>query len=290
MLSADVVYGIAGLELRARVVAEGLLAGGHRSKRFGSSAEFAEHKLYSPGDDLRRLDWKAVARLDRLFVRRYEDESRLDVVLVVDASESMAYAGGAQGRLGRSKLEVAKTLAAALAWLAVSRADAPGLSVFAGTELLQIPARGRRDHLSQLIAALEVQQPHGPTALRETLERVGDRLTRRSVVIVLSDLIDCGPGALEPLGVLRKRGSDAFVLQVLHADELDFPFDGVVRFEDLEGDRAVQVDAPLVRKAYLEEMQRFLDEIRVACGQHDVRHHLCRSDESPVLTLAEVLH
>lgn len=289
LLSAQTLSGIASLELRARIVGEGVLAGVHRSRRFGSSSEFAEHKLYSPGDDLRRLDWKAYARMDRFFVRRYEDETNLEVVLVVDTSGSMAYAGGARGSFSLSKLEAARTLAASVAWIASQHSDAPGLSLFAGAESASLPARARRDHLGALFDALERARPDGKTELLGALERIADRLVRRALVVVISDLIDCRAEALGPLGVLRRRGCDVVILQTLDRDELDLPFDGVVRFEDLEGDREVQVDVPLVRDAYLEELRRFLDGMAAEAARLDLRLHLAPTDASPVATLTAAL-
>lgn len=289
LLDAATLYGIAPLEIRARVVGDGVLAGAHRSRRFGASSEFAEHKLYAPGDDLRRLDWKAFARLDRHFVRRYEAETNLDVALVVDCSGSMAYAGGARGSFSVSKLEAAKTLAAGAAWVALQHSDAPGLTLFAGDERAQLPARARRDHGGVLFEALERAKPDGKTDLAAAVERLADRLVRRTLVVVISDLIDCSPDALAPLGVLRRRGSDVVILQTLDRDELELPFDGVVRFEDLEGDREVQVDAPLVRQAYLEEMRKFLESFAVEAARLDLRLHLSPTDVSPVVTLTHAL-
>jgi uncharacterized protein (DUF58 family) len=289
LLSAETLLGIASLELRARAIAEGLLAGTHRSRRFGSSTEFAEHKVYTPGDDLRRLDWRAYARVDRYFVRRYEEETNLDVALVVDTSASMSYAGGARGTFGRSKLEVAKTLAAAVAWLAHSRSDATALSIFADDERLHLPPRARPDQLALILGELSSSQASGTTDVARSLAHVAERTSRRSLIVLLSDFLDTSVDALAGLGVLRKRGSDVVVLHVLDRDELDFPFDGVVRFEDLEGERHVQVDAPLVKKAYLEELRAFLTSVQDSCAKRDLRYTLAATDASPVLTLAAAL-
>lgn len=289
LVDAETIYGLAPLELRARAVADGVLAGTHPSRRFGSSSEFAEHKVYAPGDDLRRLDWKAYARVDRYFVRRYEEETNLDVHLVVDTSGSMAYAGGARGAFHKSKLDAAATLAASIAWLAAQHGDATSLSLFAGEEATHLPARARQDHVRALFASLESCVAGGPTDLPAALAKIGERAQRRSLVVVISDLLDVGLEALGPLGVLRRRGSDVVVLQVLDRDELDFKFDGVVRFEDLEGDRVVQVDAPLVRDAYLDELRRFLDDVRSDCARRDLRWHLVPTDASPVDALRAAL-
>lgn len=289
MLSPSVLHQLSSLQLRARLVADAILSGSHRSRRFGSSAEFAEHKLYAPGDDIRFLDWKVMARKDRLYVRRTEDETRTDVIVVVDTSNSMAYAGGATGRLTNSKLEVARTLAAAVSHVAIRSQDAPGLALFADGERLWMPPRGRADALPQVMAELGRIDATGKTALADALEAVSSRLRRKAVVVVISDLIDCTAESLDALGVLRRRGCDAVVLQVMHEDELDFPYDGVVKFEDLEGDREVQVDAPLVRKAYLEELRRFLDDAEARCASNDARYALVRTDTSVVPPLANVL-
>lgn len=289
LLAPETLHGIMPLDLRARIVADALFAGGHRSRRFGSSTEFAEHKVYTPGDDLRRLDWRVMGRLDKSYVRRTEDETRTDVVIVVDTSGSMAYAGGARGSVGPSKLDVARTLSAAVAFIALHQQDAPGVSLFAGHEHASLPARGRGDALGQIGELLVAARAEGPSSLASTLQSVTSRLRRKTVVVVVSDLIDAGPDALSALGVLRRRGGDAIVLQVLHDDELDFPFDGVVKFEDLEGDREVQVDAPLVRKAYLDELAIFLRDCEQAAAASDARFGLCRVSDSVVEVLAAAL-
>jgi uncharacterized protein (DUF58 family) len=229
-----------------------------------------------------------MARQNRSYVRRTEDENRVDVVIVVDTSHSMAYAGGASARDTVQKLEVAKTLAAACAFIA-QHPDAAGLSLFAGSEKNHLPARGSTDQFGHICAALVDVKAEGGTALKEVLAKVCDRLKRKTVVIVISDFIDCGVEALSALGILRKRGSDAIVFQVLHEDEIDFTFDGVVKFEDLEGDREVQVDAPLVKQAYQAELARFLHDVEDACGKNDARYALVRADQSPVPSIARAL-
>lgn len=289
LLSAEQTFALASLELRARAVAEGLLVGSHRSRRFGSSTEFAEYKVYSPGDELKHLDWRTYARTDRYFVRRYEEETNLDIYIVLDTSGSMAYAGGAQGAFGVSKLQYTSTLAAALIWIAARHSDAVSLSLFAADEQLYLPPRARQDHIAGLFAALDGLAPFGPTHAEDVLQTLARRIKRRSFVILLSDLLEVGEGPLASLGILRQRGSDALVLQVMDPDELAFPFDGVVRFEDLEGDREVQVDAPAIRDAYLSEMNAFLQRVRGECVRRDVRHQLVQTDVAPVVALREAL-
>ncbi len=289
LLSVEALFALRSLELRARTVAEGLLVGSHRSKRFGSSSEFAEHKLYAPGDELKHLDWRAYARVDRYFVRRYEEEANLDIHLIVDASGSMAYAGGARGQYGISKLGYATTCAGALAYLAHQQSDAAGISVFAGGEQAHLPPRARRDHLHATLDLLASATPDGTTDVLGALERLGRRMNRRALVVLFSDLLDVGEDALKALGVLRKRGADTLLLQVLDRDEVEFGFEGVVRFEDLEVDREVQVDAPAVRAAYLEEVRAWLEATRTLCARLDVRYAQAITDESPATVLKRAL-
>jgi uncharacterized protein (DUF58 family) len=285
LLTPELLYAIRPLSIRARTIAQGVLVGAHMSRRFGSSSEFAEYKLYAPGDELKHLDWKAYARFDRYFVRRYLEEANLDLHLVVDSSASMAYAGGARGHFTTSKWNVARTLAAAVATIAHDQSDATGISVFSSSERFGLPPRSRRDHLAALLDGLERLEPTGQTDVEGALASVLARLNRRALVVVISDFLDVDTRVLETLGVLRRRGADVLVLQVMHRDELEFPFDGVVRFEDLEGERQVQVDAPGVRAAYLDEIGAFLARWRDGAMSRDVRYALAPADVHPVAIL-----
>ncbi len=291
LLDAATVHQLAPLSLRARTVAEGMLVGTHKSRRFGSSSEFAEHKVYAPGDDTRHLDWRAYARMDRFYVRRYEEETNLDIFLVVDASKSMAYAGGAKGDVTASKLDVARTYASAVAYLAHRQSDATGLTVFWGAakEPTHLPPKARRDRLLALYEALLQTEASGNTLAVEALEQVSARMRRRALVVVISDLLDVGTDILGPLGALRARGADVLLLHTLHDDELTFPFDGVVRFEDLEGEREAQVDAPGIRDAYLEEIGKWLKEIEAGVAKRDLRYTLAPSGAAPAEILAKAL-
>ncbi len=152
-----------------------------------------------------------------------------------------------------------------------------------------LPPRARKDRLLALYDELTRTTAEGDTRAVAALEQVSSRMQRRALVVLVSDLLDVGTGILGPLGVLRERGADVLVLQTLHDDELDFPFDGVVKFEDLEGDREAQVDAPGVRAAYLEELQKFLDAIETGCASRDLRYLLARTSEPPAALLARAL-
>ncbi|MCP4502600.1 MAG: DUF58 domain-containing protein [Deltaproteobacteria bacterium] len=283
LLNEEHLFQLASLEAKARVVADGLLVGRHSSRRFGSSSEFAEHKLYSPGDDLRHMDWKVFGRLDKHYVRRYEEETNLAAFLIVDPSNSMSYAGGAKGRFSVSKFEFAKTCAASIAWLLHHKSDAAGLSIyFDDDKHEELLPSAREDQLRGLIQALENAKPRGKTVLAKQLQYLASKIRRRSLVVVLSDFLDVDEGFLEPLAVLRRRGHDVILLNTLDRDEVEFPFEGVVLFEDLEGEREEQVDAASIKKAYLEEVEKHFSAIEQQAESFDLRFHRMLTDEDLV--------
>jgi len=290
VLTAEHLAQLTSLEARARLVADGLLVGHHRSRRFGSSSEFAEHKVYAPGDDLRRMDWKTYARKNRYYVRRYEEETHLSAFLVVDASHSMAYAGGAKGKFTASKFDAARIAIAGVAWALQHKSDAAGLSLLYDDGVhKELPPSARQDQLRQLLHELDQAKPKGTTVLQQQLQRAVERVRKKSLVVVCSDFLDVGDDILQPLAVLRRRGCDVVVLHLMHRDEVEFPFEGVVLFEDLEGDREVQVDAGGVKKAYLDEMQKHCDHLQQQCEAFDLRYHRMLSDEDLVAHLRQAL-
>ncbi|MBN2360496.1 MAG: DUF58 domain-containing protein [Deltaproteobacteria bacterium] len=287
LLPAATVMAIAGLQVRARCVADGVLAGLHRSKRQGESAEFAEHKLYAPGDDVRRIDWKAFGRRDRYYVRRYQEETSLGAFLVVDTSGSMTYPE--QGR--HSKYQYAATLAASLAYLLLRQSDAVGLITFAAAARRALPLSGRQAQLDEMASALEQAPLGGRTDAQAALSALGELVRRHALVVVLTDLLGAvdGAGGLDQLfgslAVLRARGADVALLQVLDPDEIELPFPGVVRFFDLESEREIQVDAGAIRDAYRDEVRSFLARVENAAATGGMTYQLVRTDEPPVAAL-----
>jgi uncharacterized protein (DUF58 family) len=280
---------VGSLALRARTIVEGALAGLHRSPHHGSSVEFAEHKEYSPGDEIKHIDWKAYGKFDRYYVKRFEEETELTAHLVLDRSGSMTYKGK-----GLGKLEYAAHLAAALAYLLIRQQDRVGLYAFGGNAApMWVPARARTSHLADLHGQLEkvlAGAGAGPTGLPAALDRVAEQAQRRrSLICVLSDLFDPTPDTLTMLRRLRAQRHDVAVFQILDRDELDLPFEGLTQFESLEDDRRLLADPRAVRDEYLRELQAFLQRTREGCAAGDVELHLVPTDQPLERTLLDFL-
>lgn len=287
LLDPALLARIAGMPLRARTVVEGALSGMHRSPHRGASVEFSEHKEYAPGDDLRHVDWRALGRVDRFYVKQFEHETNLRATLLVDASRSMGYRGRAAAM---SKLEVASVLAASLAYLLVQQGDAAGLLTFADGPLEYLPPRSRPAHLHALLAALEALTPQREsTDLARALDRVAETVPHRGLVVLVSDLIDF---RIEPAALLRRLKQsrhDVAVLQVLDRDELSLPFEGPTVFEGLEGRVRLLTDPAGLRDRYRAELEAWTAGWRRACVEADADYQLVPTDAPLDRVLAELL-
>jgi len=256
-LHPEAIARIARLELRARAVVEGVLAGLHKSPYKGQSVEFLQHREYVRGDDLRRVDWKVWGRQDRLYVKEFEEETNLRLALLVDASASMDYGSGPL-----SKYDCAATLAASLAWLALSHGDAAGCAVFDDKVRASVPARTKRSQLTSVVEVLETPRGGRGTAFLPVLRSLAETLPRRGLVVVVSDLLGDREGVFKGLQMLRKQGHDLVLLHVLDDDELDFPFDGPTRFDGLELPDHIACNPRALRAGYLAALEEFLADVR----------------------------
>lgn len=274
LLDAQTLSRLQGVKLRARAVMEGVLSGLHKSPHQGQSVEFAEHKEYAPGDELRHLDWKAYGKFDKYYIKRFEHETNLRSVMVVDASASMGYRSGAL-----SKLEVASVLAGALCYLLVRQQDAAGLSLMTKGAFQDVPPRASAGHLNVLLDTLEKASPEGPTHLVGAADHLAEVLPRRSTVLVFSDLLDEQGDALKRILALRQRKNDVAVFHVLDPAELTFPFDDPTLFLDMEGEGRIEVNPREIKLSYLEEFGAFLTGVKSACAEADVDYELVRTDE-----------
>jgi uncharacterized protein (DUF58 family) len=274
-LDPRVLAKLGNLRLRVRAIAEGVLTGLHRSPHHGQSVEFAEHKEYTPGDEIRHIDWKAYAKFDKYYVKRFEQETNLRAYLVVDASGSMGYRGRPEAM---TKLEVASALAASLAYLLFRQQDAAGLVLVGDTVRGAIPPRASPTHLGPLVDALDGARPEGETRLAAAVDWIIERAPRRSSVLVFSDLMDGDERVLRKIAQLGLRRHDVTVFHVLDPAELEFPFDDPTLFLSMEDGRQVEAHGRDVRKGYLEVLGRWLAEVKRTAAEADVDYQLCRTD------------
>jgi uncharacterized protein (DUF58 family) len=277
LLDPAVLAKLGTLHLRVRAITEGILSGLHKSPHHGQSVEFAEHKEYAPGDEIRLIDWKAYAKFDKYYVKKFEQETNLRAYLVVDASGSMGYRGD-PARL--TKLEYASAMAASLAYLLVRQQDAAGLVVVAGGIRSALAPRATPGHLGPLVEALEGCRAEGPTDLCSAVDWVVEHAPRRSSVLVFSDLMDREEKALKRLAQLGRRKHEVTLFHVLDPAELEFPFDEPTLFLSMEDERQVEANGRDMRKGYLELLRRWLEEVRRQALESDVDYALCRTDRA----------
>jgi uncharacterized protein (DUF58 family) len=268
----------AGLTLLARQVVEGFLTGVHRSPYKGFSVEFAEHRQYTPGDEIRHIDWRAVGKTDRYYVKEYEEETNLKAYLLVDASGSMAFRGS---KKALSKFEYAQHVAASIAYLMLHQMDAVGLITLDSKVRDLIPPKASPKHLLRVLTTLENTAPGGETAMAPLWhELAGHHLKRRGMVLILSDFFDQIDPLMKALQHLRHRNHEVVLFHVLAPEELDFPFKRLTQFRNLESrDQKVLVDTRRLREDYLANFERFRNELKERAGRLHVDYHLLRTDQ-----------
>jgi uncharacterized protein (DUF58 family) len=259
-LDPSALMAIRNLELRARTIVEGFWHGIHRSPYHGFSVEFTEYRPYSPGDDPRYLDWKLVARTDRYYIKKYEDETNLRCHLLVDQSRSMLF-----GSKGYTKHEYARTLAATLAYFLTQQGDAAGLMTFDERIREYLPARNRPGHLHHLMLALEKPPQGADTDLATPLNRVAELTRKRGMIVLITDLLAPVDVLEKPLALLKTSGHEVIVFQVLDPAERTFDFEQAARFVDLETGKDLFLDPSLARPEYVRRFNAHLDAVRGVC-------------------------
>lgn len=292
VLAPEVVAAIDDLELAARLVVEGMRAGGQRSPFHGFGAEFEQHRPYRAGDDIKYLDWKVYGRSGRLYTRQFRETTNVAVMLVLDASASMAYpppGASSGGSTGISKFRYAVVLAAALAYLAVDQGNAVGLMTTVGGQLSYLPARSGRVHLRALLARLGDLVPSGAWQPDLVVARAAELLARRGLVVVLSDFYDVEEATQRELRHVVRRGHDVTMLQLLAPGERALPFSGQREVEDLEtGERRV-VDAAAIGAEYREAVEAFVERTRRFALESGIDHALFTTDAPPDRALRDWL-
>jgi uncharacterized protein (DUF58 family) len=271
-LHPEAIRRIGRLELRARHIVEGLLSGMHRSPYFGQSVEFLQHRQYTPGDDLRHVDWKAWAKQDRLYVKQFEEETNMRTTLLVDVSASMQY-----GRSHLNKYEYAATVATSLAYLLLKQHDSVSCIAFDRGIRSRSPANSTMQHLHAIVRTLDANKPRDKTDLGPLLTEIAQTFSRRGMIIVVSDLLGEVESTLRGLRLLRQRGHDVLVLHVMDDDELDFPFEGPTRFEGLEIPDALNCNPRALREGYLEAVNHFLTGLRRGCARNEIDYAMIRT-------------
>ncbi len=275
-----------GLQLRARLIVEGYVSGVHRSPFHGFSVEFAEHREYAPGDDLRYLDWKVFGRTDRYYLKQFEEETNLVCYLLLDGSESMLYKSeGAD----MSKLEYAQCAAAALAYLILQQQDSVGLATFDDELRALVRAASSPSHIKQLIQVMENTSAGRKTDMGAIFHDLAERLKKRGIVVIFSDLFDDVERIMAGLKHFRHRRHEVILMHVLDPAELDFPFRRTTLFRGLEQLPEVIAEPRALRKAYLEEFGRFIRRIKRGCRMHQIDYVQMRTDQSLELVLSSYL-
>jgi uncharacterized protein (DUF58 family) len=259
-LDPEILNKITRLDLKARHIVEGFVAGMHKSPYHGFSVEFAKHREYTPGDDLKHLDWKVFGRSDRLYIKEYELETNLRSHILLDTSESMDYKSGE-----RSKLETACFIAASMAYMILKQQDSVGLMCFDRDVKHFVPSSSSLGHMRSILGTLAQSQAQNKTDLGHVFHALAERFRNRGLVIIISDLFDRPDVILKGLQHFGHKRHDVIVFHVLDEYELTFPFERMTLFEGLEEYPKLLVDPRALRRAYLEEVEKFTEEIRRGC-------------------------
>jgi uncharacterized protein (DUF58 family) len=286
-LDPKAILAIRNLELRARVVVEGFILGLHRSPFHGFSVEFSEYRQYSPGDDVRYVDWKRFGRSDRYYLKKFEDETNLRCYFLVDLSRSMSFASETMG--GKTKADYGITVAASLAYFLSKQGDATGLLAFDAGIRDYMPARHRPGHLHQMMLTLDRPASGKETNLAAPLRRIAELVTKRSMMVLISDLLAPCEVFADALTQLRAVGHEVVVFQVLDPAELDFHYRASSQFEDLETGAAIYVDPEKVRGAYLAGLAAHQERVRELCVNQGITYQLLRTDQPLEMALFHFL-
>ncbi|MBU0520486.1 DUF58 domain-containing protein [bacterium] len=284
ILSPQSLARISNLQLLARRVVEGFITGLHKSPYHGFSVEFAEHRAYMPGDPIKHIDWKVWARTDRYVIKRFQEETNLKSYILLDCSASMAFSSQSI-----TKLQYGVALSAALAYLMIEQRDAAGLVLFDEKPQKVLPPRSVRSYLNLILKELQSLKPSGKTRIAETLHNVADRMKRRGLVILISDLLDEPDEILSGIKHFRYDGHEVIVMQILDPLERTFAFKRDARFRDMETDEKMISQPWHLQAAYKKVMQEYLDAIKAGCREQNADYTLFDTTQNYDLALMEYL-
>ncbi len=268
-LQPDIVSKLKGMELRARMVVEGFIAGMHKSPYHGFSVEFAEHRQYMPGDNIRAIDWKVFAKTDRYYIKKYEEETNLKGYLLLDCSRSMAYHSGQR----LTKHDYAGLLSGALSYMMLHQRDAVGLVAFDDKIRRYIPPRSKAGHLHVLLKEIADQTPSEKTDIAVALHEMAERIKRRGLVIIMSDLLDEPSKIISGLRHFRYNGHEVILFHILDPRERDFAFGAEAVFKDMETGEEMTTLPFQIKKDFAKLAKEFAGEIALACRQSNIDYH-----------------
>jgi uncharacterized protein (DUF58 family) len=283
-LDPNVVARAQALGVKARGIVEGLRVGDHKSPYRGFSVEFVQHREYVPGDDIRHIDWKGYGRSERYTIKQYEQETNFAAHILLDASRSMLYGDG-----DTNKLEFAKVLTAALTYVIVHQRDSVALNVFDAGWRTRLPASGQPGHMQIILETLSDLRPQEKTAMAPLLHDLAQQLRRRGLVFLISDCFDDVESLLGGLQHLRYGGHEVTVFHVLHPDELDFPFNGMVKFDGMEDGIKLLTRPQLIRPAYKRALHKYLTELQEGCERNRCDYVQMNTGKPLVESLTEYL-
>lgn len=286
-----VIARISRLDLRAQKVVEGFISGMHRSPFFGHSVEFAQHRDYVRGDDIRHLDWKVWSKTDKFYIKQFEAETNLRAQVVVDVSESMHYGAEKHRRAGTlNKYEYACTAAACLAYMTIKQQDTAGVIAFDEDVRAMLPPKGSDFHLDAIANVLNASKPKQKTDPLKIMRRVAEATHGRGMILLFSDLLTDREPLLKGLEMLRSRKHDVMVFHILDDDELIFPFAGTTRFEGMEELPNLLCDPKSLREGYIEALEEYLIEVRRGCSRLGIDYSLIKTSDYMDAILSKFLH
>ncbi len=269
-LQPSVISRIQGMDLKARLVVEGFITGLHKSPYHGFSIEFAEHRQYMPGDEIKFIDWKVYGRTDRYYVKQYEDETNLRCTILVDTSASMNFAS--KGNI--SKFEYSCYLAAAMAFLMMKQQDAAGLALYDSEIRTYLPARSKKSYIQEILRTLANATPSNQTETGAALGKVAERIGRRGLIIILSDFFDSMDSIMPALKRFRHNNHEVLVFQVLDPRERDFNFGLDAVFKDMETDEELTTQPYQIKAAYAEAVESFTETLKKECRERNIDYML----------------
>ena len=283
-LEPEMVARLSNMSLRARLVVEGYIIGQHKSPFHGFSVEFAEHRAYGPGDEIRHIDWKLYGKTDRFFVKQYEEETNLRSYILLDTSRSMEYKSNKI-----SKLDYGNYLSAAMAYLMINQQDSVGLTLFDNQIQTFIPPRSKPSHVNTILTHLDKTGSGRDTDVGIVLHEMAERIKKRGLIILISDLFDETENIINGLKHFRHNKQEIIVFHVMDRKELNFDFSNRTKFKDMETDEQITTEPWKIRKIYQKAIQSYQDELRLRCREQKIDYVPLFTDQNLDLALNEYL-